>query len=385
MVGVLSLVIILGLAMLFHLFFYKPITDIQDQIAQVREDVAKKQDELAKEERDGKNILRKNPRLAEWQKISLPTPVMKDNPELKRGLPPDEIKKRHLRSIGGEYEKYLYELLLTSGFVRDTIEVQPRAIENTGATGQGPGARNGPPYTRLAFSVKGQAPLDGVVKMLDSFHRANLLHQIKNITIQKPSQSLRQRPTAVGPPAPGGGPGRGANVPRELDVTFTAEAVQVNGAEPRAELFPSKDVHPRVLAEPGRRYSDLAYHNVFLGKAAADQRLSEDKTQVLSFIRLTTISFDGRRWKAYVYDQGKGGDEKMLTADSIVFREFTLYDRYNNPVLAGKVLRIDDTGVFFEADGKYYRLACGDYFYPALDSPLTKEEVQSLGLAKAGP
>jgi hypothetical protein len=383
MVGVLSLVIILGLAMLFHLFFYRPILDIKEQIAQVQDDISKKQDELAKEERDSKKILRVNPRLAEWQKISLPAPVLKDNPELKRGLTPDEIKKRHLRTIGGEYEKYLYELLGKSGFAADSIEVQPRAIEANAGTGQGP-ARAAAPYTRLAFSVKGKAPLEGVVKMLDSFHRANLLHQIKNITIQKPQDTLRQRP-AAGPPGPGG-PGRGGNnVPRELDVTFTAEAVQVNGAEPRNELLPDSSVHPRVLAEPARKYSDLAYHNIFLGKAKDDQRLTEERTQVLSVIRLTTISFNGRQWRAYIYDQGKGGDEKMLRADSSVFREFTLYDRYSNPVLAAKVVRIDDGGLIFEADGKYYRLACGDYFYPALDNPLTKQEAQSLGLVKAGP
>jgi hypothetical protein len=374
MVGVLSLVLILGLAMLFHLFFYRPIMDIKDQVAQVQDDIAKKQDELAKEKKEIARILHSNPRLAEWRKISLPAVVLKDNADLKRGLSPDEIKKRHLTSVGVEYEQYLSKLLGDSGF--ESINVTPKPLTDNNA-GTGPAARNAAPYNRLAFTVQGQAPLESVVKMLEQFHRTNLLHQIKNITIQKP-QNPRQR-------APGG-PGRGGNVARELDVTFTAEAVQVNGAEPREakELMPDTSVHPRVLAEPVRRYADLGYHNIFLGAASAS-RLTEDRTQVLSTIRLTTISFDGRQWKAYIYDLGKGGDEKQLRADSIVFREFTLYDRYNNVVLEGKVVRIDENGVIFQADGKYYRLGCGDFFYPALDNPLTKKEVQSLGLVKAGP
>ena len=55
-------------------------------------------------------------------------------------------------------------LLVKSGFVRDSIEVLPKPLENSGTTVQGPGARNAAPYTRLAFNVKGQAPLEGVVK-----------------------------------------------------------------------------------------------------------------------------------------------------------------------------------------------------------------------------
>src|SRR5438876_4012887 len=85
MVGVLSLVLVLGLAMLFHLFFYRPIMDIKDQVAQVQDDIAKKQDELAKENKEIAHVLRVNPRLAEWRKISLPAVVLKDNQDLKRG------------------------------------------------------------------------------------------------------------------------------------------------------------------------------------------------------------------------------------------------------------------------------------------------------------
>jgi hypothetical protein len=75
----------------------------------------------------------------------------------------------------------------------------------------------------------------------------------------------------------------------------------------------------------------------------------------------------------------------MLTTRSIVLRDFTLYDRYNNVVLEGKVSRIDENGAILQVDGQYYRVGCGEYLYPALDNPLSKKEVQSLGLVKAGP
>src|SRR5207248_1849525 len=179
----------------------------------------------------------------------LPAVVLKDNQDLKRGLSPDEIKKRHLSSLGVEYEKYLSKMLGESGF--ESIDVGSKLLTENNV-GTGPGARTAAPYNRLAFTVKGQAPLEGVVRMLDSFHRTNLLHQSKNITIQKPQNPCQRVPG--GPAGAAGGPRGAGNVARELDVSFTAEAVQVNGAEQRTELFPGTSVHPRVLAEPARRY-----------------------------------------------------------------------------------------------------------------------------------
>jgi hypothetical protein len=215
-----------------------------------------------------------------------------------------------------------------------------------------------PPGIRLVFQVEGQSRLEGVVRMLEDFHRTNLLHKVRQFSILKKKGSRN-----------------------ELDLKMTVEALLVDGAQVRDALTPdSVAVQPQVLAQPGRRYGDLGGRNVFFGTAAS---LTENRVQVLRHVRLTTLFYNGRRWEAYLYDQGKGGDERMLTATTVT--DFTVTDRYNVLVLAGTVVHLDGSQMIFRSDGKYYRMRCGDFLYPAVDHPLPPEEVQSLGRAAARP
>src|SRR4029077_6599883 len=96
----------------------------------------------------------------------------------------------------------------------------------------------------------------------------------------------------------------------------------------------SAAVKARVLAEPGRYYADLAGKNVFLGTGPAQARLTEDRIAVLGEVRLTMLAHNGRRWEAFLYDQGKGGEDRRLNALTVT--DFTVKDKYGEPVLTGK-------------------------------------------------
>ena len=102
---------------------------------------------------------------------------------------------------------------------------------------------------------------------------------------------------------------------------------------------------------------------------------------MLEAVRMTTLAHNGRRWEAYLYDQVKGGAEKRL--NTLTVNDFVIKDRYGTAVLEGKVVHIDAKQMVFESGGKYYRLRCGDYLYPAVEHPLSASEVKPLGLAKA--
>src|SRR5262249_12117302 len=117
---------------------------------------------------------------------------------------------------------------------------------------------------------------------------------------------------------------------------------------------------PAVLAPWGRRYTDLARRNIFTGVASAASRVSEAKAEVLRLVRLTTVSHNGRRWEAFLYDQAKGGKEMRLNL-GLVLSEFTIQDKYETEVLKGEVALIDDKGLVFKADGKFYRVEVGEY------------------------
>ena len=362
--GVLSVVVLLGGGMLFHLFLYTPLSELQNRVATARADLKTKQEELAKEQRDRERVLKLNPRLAEWRRISLPAAPKRTPEELRKGITLEESKKRHLNQVQNDYDQYLNNLLRRSGFNPATINITPRVVENKAPSANRAAAARDPLFTRLAFTVQGRARLESLTQALEDFYKTNLLHEVRTLSVQNR-------------PGPAGGVRGRAG---ELDVNMTVEALLVSGAEPRGSLTPGPDLKVRTLAEPYRTYADLGGKNIFLGTAALS-RLTEDRVAVLGEVRLTTLAHNGRRWEAYLYDQGKGGAEKRLNALTVT--DFTIKDKYGTAVLEGKVVLIDAKQMVFLSEGKYYRLRCGDFLYPAVEHPLTESEIKPLGVARA--
>ena len=109
-----------------------------------------------------------------------------------------------------DYEQYLTDLVMRSGFAPNSIKVSSAVADRKGGpvlTGKTPA------YTRLSFTVQGQAGLDAVVQMLQGFYRTPLLHEVRNLTLTSRPPQNRPAPTA-GPPAPGAGPRRPPASPR---------------------------------------------------------------------------------------------------------------------------------------------------------------------------
>jgi hypothetical protein len=361
--GVLSVVVLLGGGMLFHLFVYTPLSELQNRVTTAKQDLLTKEGERDKERRDKERLLKLNPRLTEWKRLSLPAAPQRTPEELRNGITLEESKKRHLNRVQGDYAQYLESLLRRSGFNGASISITPRVVENTKPGQSRTAAARDPLFTRLAFSVTGRARLEAVTQALEEFYKTNLLHEVRNLSVQN-------RPAAAG--------ARGR--PGELDVNMTVEALLARGAEPREALTPGSDVNARALAEPARTYADLAGKNIFLGTEARS-RLTEDRVAVLEAVRLTTLAHNGRRWEAYLYDLAKGGSEKRVNALTVT--DFVIKDKYGTTVLEGKVVHIDERQMVFQSDGKYYRLRCGDFLYPAVEHPLTESEIKPLNLAKA--
>ena len=357
---------VMGGGVLFHLFVYQPISDVREMLANEQKQLNEKQDELNKEEQQIKGILRINPRLSQWDKISLPP----NDPEAKKkpGVSPEEKKKKHLSQLQVEYERYLSELLLRNGFRGDSIVITPRPPDRRSS----PILKGKEPvYERLTFSVTGQGNLFAVVRTLKEFHTTNLLHQVRGMGLAV-AQARGQTPPPAG----------------SLDMTMTVEALLVNGGEERTTLLPAKLSHnPVVLAEPGRSYDLMPRRNMFTGIAPAlppaslAGRIPEDKREVLRFVKLTMLWYnaDRRRWEATMYDQAKGGDEKNL--NTRILNEIKIYGETDTPLLDAKVVLIDEEQLIFKEDGKFYRMRCGEFLYPVIREPLTTEELKALKLS----
>jgi hypothetical protein len=334
--GVLTLC---GAGLLFQVAFLGPLRQLREEEAATRKDLEDKQKELKAGQETIDRAVKLSPRLALWKQLSLP--VSKEER-------PEEVN-RHLAALQVEYERYLSDLLRRNGFAPGTIAVTSKPVEAPRAASA---AAKGPPpvFRALTFTARGSAALDGVAKMLEEFHRASLLQQVRSFNVQKPSQDK-----------PGS---RGL-----LDVTMTADVLLVNGARKGDPVMPaSPAVKPQVLAEPGRTYAALAAHNVFTGTppAAPAATQSEDARDVLGFVKLTTVSNNnGRRWEAWLYDQAKKDGESRVRT-SAGFNEFSYADRYDNVLVRGTVVVIDETGVLFKANGRFHHIGVGQTLFEAL-------------------
>jgi hypothetical protein len=338
--SLLGIVVLGGGALLAQVAFLGPLRQLNVEIASLDEEIRKKDDELKADQAIVDRALKLSPRLAQWKQLSLPAP---------KDLRPEEVLL-HLKTLQVDYEHYLYELLRRNGFAAGTIDVTSRPIEAPRTTSGT--AKGSPPVLRpLPFKVHGQGSLDNLVKVLEEFHRASLLQQIRSIDVQKPQDRNAVRGT--------------------LDVNMTIEALLVSGAERRDDLMPatSSAARPHVLAESSRSYAELAAHNIFTGTSPATPKVaaqSEEARDVLGFVKLTIVDDNfGRRWEAWLNDQSKkDGMSRLRTTAG--FNEFSYSDRYDNVLVKGVVIRIDGTGVLFKTNGRFHHIGRGENLYDAL-------------------
>lgn len=383
------LLVVVGGGFAFHLFVYEPISEVREQLRLAEESRNKRQAELAEEQSQIESLLRVNPRLSQWQKISLPP---RDPESKKLGVPLEEQKRKHIAQMQVEYERYLSELLRSSGFRSDSIVIAPRQPDRRSTLVVPKGKE--PLYERLAFGVNAKGSKDNIVRALREFHKTPLLHQVRTINVGT---------------ATGGSSSSRRGSESQLEVNLVVEALMVAGAEERTALLPGKLAYPpRVLAEPGRDYARMEKRNMFTGvtpppapppSVERPTRVTEDRADVLRFIKLTSLFYnpERRRWEASLYDQATGPrrideeDEDGNRTVKVIWErqlntrilsELAVQDRYRNTILDAKVVHIDEDQLIFKADKQFFRLRCGDTLYPAIEKPLTSSEVRELGLGE---
>ncbi|HVS34886.1 MAG TPA: collagen-like protein [Gemmataceae bacterium] len=430
-ISVLTAIILAVGGFLFKWLFWDRLNRTWADIKAVKDEISKKEMDRNKEQDTRNALVRDDPRLSQWAIRSLPGDNNREA-AIKSGHTPEEEEKLHEDAVQGDYARYLRELLEKSGFAANSITITPTPPENKGApilSGKTPA------YTRIVFTVKAPGKLDNVQRMMEDFYKTPLLHQIRDLKmtartvaptrttpvapVRAPGAPIGQ-PGAPAPagiaglPAPGGAAGRfgatggfrsNAAPTGDLDVIMTVEALLVTGAQKRDELMPkSDDLKPKgkqaevqVLAyrkdgdtEVKRRYSDILSKNVFTGIAASSQ-LKEDRDQILSCVRLTSLWTTGRHWQVSIFNQNKplvsrevsgsivsDDDKNEIPLNPDLFTDtFTVTDSYKNEVLSGKVVKVlsKDEMIFqagkiatssdgkkaFEGNGKYYRWHTGEY------------------------
>lgn len=362
--GVLLTVTLAGGAFLLYQFLLVPLRERDATIESVRDDLDKKQQRV-------REVMAARPKLDRWRSLSLPADT--------------DLALR-------EYEKELSELLRSSGFAVGSFSVVPKPVDAKTAPAI-PG--KGPVYTRLTFTVMAHGSLANLVHALEGFYRTGLLHQIKNLSIQRPLTGGEQQ---------GGG----------LDINMTVEALSVAGGGNRPYLLPNVDprlvvldavaglrggpaglalaasagsptgpVGPRLLARPERVYEAVAAKDIFLGRQEQAAPAARGEEIVLTrFVHLTDITHNGPRAEAFLYDRVHNRKTRLRAEPG--FDSFRVTDDEGEPVVRGKVLRVEERDVVFLAGDKHYALHVGQSLEDAMRKPLSSEDLRARGVAE-GP
>lgn len=365
--GVLAIIVVAVGAFLFHQLFFEPLQNRNASIVAMQDDLEKKEERV-------RQINAERQRLARYRQLSLPADA--------------NVARR-------EYEKYLSELLRQCGVPGGsfTVTAQPIDAKSSPAiTGKGP------VYTKLPFAVQAHADLGVVVAILEKFYKTGLLHQIRNLQIQRPlttSQGQRQG---------------------ELDLTMRVEALIVAGTEPRAYLVPHIDrrllaahlaatmqrgpaalayvpwivgptgpLGPGLLAEPPRQYATIASKNIFTGPPLppATPEPTGDEVEVTQFVHLTDITHNALRSEAFLYDRYNNRKTRLRAEPG--FDSFRVQDGEGETLLRGRVIRIDQRDLVFRVDENYYSIHVGQSLEEVLKSPLKPDQLKEILPAVAAP
>jgi len=204
----------------------------------------------------------------------------------------------------------LLERLFRRADLASGLKIIPSEPENKSSPTVAP---KKPAYTRLTYVVTAKGELYHLVDFLQHFYQQPLLHQIKILNIQRPSDARAQQS-------------------RELDINLTIEALVLDNAPARPMLLPvlrepallagaaalsgynmeaaasgrGSPVPPaEILAEPSREYLTVAGRDVFFGPRRPDKDRDTRDDDHSPFITLTSIvvNYDDGTIKAVFRDK----------------------------------------------------------------------------------
>ena len=209
-----------------------------------------------------------------------------------RSLPADVKVSR------GEYANLLEGLLRRADFAAGTYKVIPGEADSKSAP---PIAPKKPAYTKLSYEVTVKGEVYHLTDFLKHFYDQPLLHMIKKINVQRPSDARA----------------RGRN---ELDINFTVEALVLDNADDRPTLLPierrvsllvgnaaqtafnfqsvssgrGSAIPPdNVLAVPSREYLAIPGKNIFFGppiERNTEEIAKPPEDDASPFVTLTSLT-----------------------------------------------------------------------------------------------
>jgi hypothetical protein len=362
-----------------------PLSAKDRQIESLRTEIATKINDIS-------TITARRADVDKWKKLSLPPDPVKKSTEVV-ALQPGRTPADNARADQAQrqYGEELNTMLKAAGFAAADVAIIPKKPDAKSAPQY---ATKKPIYTKLDFTVQLKGDTASLVDFMDRFYKVHLLHQIRNMTIQKP---VRIETTT---------PGGNATPNADLDITLTIEALVLDNAEPRKTLLPEKLVElPPVLARTNDQYAMIAGKDMFFGPSLSTGSRDGGPayTDATPFIRLTGTASGQNGLEAMLWDRLHNreykisprslggfnveafyriGDRKRSDRDGNG-QTLALKDADGNVMAEWQVVRIDKRDLILRDErGRYFEVHLGDFL--AQRRQLEKADLDALGI-KAEP
>ncbi|HEX4591631.1 MAG TPA: hypothetical protein VH120_16965 [Gemmataceae bacterium] len=333
-------------------------------------------------------ISKRKPDEEKWKKLSLPPDPEKKSTEV-AAVQPGRTPADNARADQAQrqYGEELNTMLKAAGFAAADVAIIPKKPDAKSAPQY---ATKKPIYTKLDFTVQLKGDTASLVDFMDRFYKVHLLHQIRNMTIQKP---IRIETTT---------PGGAATPNSDLDITLTIEALVLDNAEARKTLFPDKLVEvPPVLARTNDQYAMIAGKDMFFGPSLSTGSRDGGPayTDASPFIRLTGTASGPNGLEAMLWDRLHNweykisprslggfnveafyriGDRKRSDRDRSG-QTLALRDTDGNVMAEWQVVHIDPRAVILRDEkGRYFDVHMGDFL--AQRRQLEKADLDALGI-----
>jgi hypothetical protein len=252
-----------------------------------------------------------------------------------------------------------------------------------------------PVYTKLQFQAAVKGDLATLVDFLERFYKLPLLHQIRNLTVTKPTSSASSRGNQFN-----------QSPSENLDIVMTVEALVLDTAEKRSTLLPDlkpEEVPPALT--PARQYAAIAGKNMFYGPTRFRTETIRS-VDVRPYVKLVSITgFGDNRivtlhdiYHNYEYEiepRSLGGfrvtatyplnGRKLAPPGMRNGRDLELIDPQDeNNTWRFQIVKIGEHEVILrttdEQNKQYYRLRTGDTLFDAMTTPMSRSELNALDI-----
>ena len=393
-VMLIGFILVVGVGFFGYQFVIAPLNAKKERIRSLDDEIELREARVAR-------ITRRQPDLAKWKKLSLPPDPEKKNADsavVQPGKSPADNARADLAQR--EYEDELNKMLRAAGYAATDVGIIPKKPDAKSAPTL---ATKKPIYTKLIFTVQLKGDMASLVDFMGRFYKVRLLHQIRNITIQKPiGADLRAAATVPG------GQQAAAAPSTDLDVTLTIEALVLDNAEQRKTLLPDKMPElPPLLARTNDQYAMIAGKNMFFGMAPRGSTNGQDSgrssyVDTEPYASLEGITLGENGWEATIRDRIHnwiytiaprrtggyqvnvmyylGGSQRKDSTRS--GKTLALRNSDGDIVHEWHIVRIDqghrEVILRDDAKGEYFALHMGDYL--ANKKKLQKSDLDELGI-----